>query len=136
MPVEYISIAEKILGAIRALFGLRESLVKARLDRRGRMADIFEKVAVCLEATARDIRAGTFPAGQCQQMLTCAVELPLTIKDELGETRANEIGAALQDAYAVERVFALRDKPEGEDQLRKLDEAAGLLRTLADLLPL
>ena len=67
-------------------------------------------------------------------MLTYAIELPDAVRQEIGDARANEIGAALKDAYAVEQLFAIRNEPEGHDQLAKLDEAAGMLRARANLL--
>jgi hypothetical protein len=124
----------KILGAIKALFGLKESLAKADIEHRGRMADLFEKVAVCLEQTAAQIRAGTYPGGRCQEMLSYAVDVPAMTKATIGEARAQEIGTALKESYQVERLFGDRETAAGEEQLQKLDEAAGTIRALGNIL--
>jgi len=134
MVVAEVSLAVTILGAIKTLFGLKDDLAKADSSRRTAMASKFENVAVCLEAAADDIRHDIYPAGRCAEMLTYAVELPPLVADGLGHAgKAQEIGDALKEAYAVERLFGDRDKPEGKVDLAKLDEAAGLLRALATL---
>jgi hypothetical protein len=134
MVLAEISLAVKILSAIKTLFGLKDSLAKADSSRRGAMAEKFEKVAACLEAAATEIRAGQYPAGRCAEMLTYAVELPPLVAADLNnKAKAQEIGDALKDAYAVEKIFAYRDQPQGKTDLAKLDEAAGLLRALATL---
>jgi len=128
MPFE----ATTILNAIKTLFSFGGSLSKASVERRGRMADLFEKVAECLDETAKEIRAGDFPHGRCQELLNYSVDLPAMIKDEVGAGKAQEIGSALVDAHSVEKLFALREGLEGREELRKLDEAAGDLRALAN----
>jgi len=133
MPLGYITIAEKILSAVKVLFGLKDSLAKARVERRTRMADLFEKVATCLEETAKELRAGSYPGGRCQELLTYAVELPAIVGDELGQAKAEEIGSALKAAHEVERLYADQGKPEGRENVAKLDEAAGLLRALGNI---
>lgn len=124
----------KILGAIKALFGLKDSLVKADMARRATMADLFEKVAVCLEAAAPEIRAGNYPHNRCHEMLTYAVALPDRMSGVVPKGEADEIGLALKEAHQVERLFSVRDKPEGMEQLNALDEAAGTIRALGNLL--
>jgi hypothetical protein len=129
-----LTLAEKILNAVKALFGLKSELAKAGLDRRERMAALFEKISTCLEETAGEIRAGRYPAGRCQQLLTYAGELPPLIEKELGATKAKEIGDALAEAHSVERLFADRDRPEGHAELVRLEEAAGLMLATANLI--
>lgn len=133
MVAAEVSLAVKILSAVKSIFDLRSTLAAGQAARRNAMADKFEKVASCLEAVAADIRGGTYPAGRCAEMLTYAVELPPLVSDELGESKAQEIGDALKDAYQVEKLHAERDRPEGHANLAKLDEAAGLLRATANL---
>lgn len=134
MAVAEISLALKILDAIKALFGLKEGLAKAESSRRAAMAEKFDKVAVCLEAAAKDIRADVYPAGRCSEMLTYAVELPPLVSADLGnDSKAQEIGDALKEAHRVERLYADRNTTSGKADLAKLDEAAGLLRALATL---
>ena len=128
-----LTIAEKLLGFVKTLFGFKESLAKAKLERRQRMAVLFESVAACLEDTARQIRGGSYPAGRCHELLTYAVELPATVEDEVGAAKAQEIGAALTDAHEIERLFGDRNNADGPAQIAKLDEAAGLLRALSNL---
>jgi hypothetical protein len=59
--------------------------------------------------------------------------MPDTVRDELGAARAQEIGDALKEAHEVEMLFGGRGSPEGQEQLTKLDEAAGMLRALSNL---
>lgn len=135
MPiVETVTLGTAILNAIKGLLGLKESLVKADSAKRAEMADLFEKVAVCLEQAAAEIRAGVYPANRCHEMLTYAVALPARMKGVVPDGEANEISLALKEAHQVERLFGLSDKPEGTEQLRALDEAAGTIRGLGNLL--
>ena len=39
-----LSLAERILAAVKALLGMRDELEKAALARRARIADLFERV--------------------------------------------------------------------------------------------
>ena len=126
----------KILEAVRALFGFKETLAKARDERRQRMGGVFVAVADCLEEAAREIRAGSYPAGRCQELLTYAVELPKVVDEELGAAKAQEIGQALTEAHRVEMLFAQRATSEGIADLARLEEAAGTLRALANLVRL
>jgi hypothetical protein len=128
-----VSLAAQILGAIKTLVGLRQDLAKGEASRRTAMAEKFMKVAACLEGAASEIRAGTYPAGRCHEMLTYAVELPPLVVHELSPSKAQEISDALQAAYRVETLHNDRHSLEGKDDLFKLDEAAGLLRALANL---
>jgi hypothetical protein len=129
-----ISVALKILDAIKTLVGFGQDLAKSDASRRAAMAAKFEAVVGCLEGTAAEIRAGHYPGGRCAEMLTYAVELPpLVAKDLRDEGKAQEIGDALKEAYRVELLFRDRETPEGKADLAKLDEAAGLLRALATL---
>lgn len=132
--MDYLLIGERILAAVQALFGLKGSLDTAKREQRERMVVLFEKVAACLEATASELRSGNYPGGRCQELLTYAVELPAVVEGVLGEGKAKEIGDALRDAHQVERLFSTRDTPDGEADIGRLDEAAGLLRALGNLL--
>ena len=128
-----LDVGLKILDAIKALFGFKESLAKARTERRQRMGEAFVAVATCLEDAAREMRGGSYPAGRCQEMLTYSVELPRLVDEELGAAKAQEIGQALTEAHRVEMLFAKRDSPDGLADLARLEEAAGMLRALANL---
>lgn len=132
--MDYLLIGERILAAIQALFGLKGSLETAKREQRERMVALFEKVAECLDSAASELRRGNYPGGRCQELLTYAVELPAVVKGVLEEGKAKEIGDALRDAHEVERLFAVRGTPEGEADIGRLDEAAGLLRALGNLL--
>ena len=122
-----------ILNAVKVLFGLKDSLVTAAVERRSRMADLFGSVAACLEATAQELKAGDYPAQRCQELLTYAEDLPAVVEKELGPEKAGEIGGALRDAHEVERLHADSGTPDGKANVAKLDEAAGLLRALSNL---
>ena len=137
MPVvPVLELGVQIFNAIKALFGFKESLDKVKGERRIRMSGLFDAIAVCLDDTANQIRAGSYPAGRCQELLTYAVELPTMIEKEVGASKAKEIGDALNGAHEVERLFAVRTEATGEEQLVKLGEAAGLLRAMSNLLKL
>lgn len=115
-----LDIGLKILDAIKVLFGFKESLAKSRIERRQRMSDAFSGVAACLAEAAAEIRAGSYPAGRCQEMLTYAVALPKLADEELGEASAQEVGQALTEAHRVEMLFAERDSPHGLADLARL----------------
>lgn len=129
-----LTLGTGILNAIKALLGLKASLVKASATERGTMADLFERIANCLEQASSEIRAGVYPQGRCQELLTYAVALPGRMKGIVPEGEAREIGWALQHAHSVEGLYSIRDQAPGLEQLRALDEAAGTIRGLGNLL--
>lgn len=128
-----LTLAETILGAVTQLFGVKTELARAKVERRGRIADLFARMAECLEGTAASIRAGDFPAGRCAELLAYAQELPSAIDDELGDERAGTIAGALRGAHEVERLHSDRNTPAGRADLERLESAAGMLRAMGNL---
>lgn len=129
-----LTLGKTILDAITTLFGLKEALVKADATRRASAADLFDKIANCLTATATDIRAGQYPAGRCSELLTYATALPSRVQGVVPDGEVQEVTSALIQAHSVEGLYAIRDQTQGHEQLRALDEAAGTLQGLANLL--
>jgi hypothetical protein len=128
-----LSLASKILGAVKTLCGLRESLAAGTAQRRAAMAQKFLRVADCLDATASELRAGRYPHGRCAEMLEYAVALPPLVRDEIGAGKSQEVGDVLLGAHEVESLHNRIHAPEAAADLARLDEAAGLLRALATL---
>jgi hypothetical protein len=126
-------IGSRILEAVKTLLGLRSDLAKAKIERRGRIGDLFSQISDCLEGTAKEIRAGTYPHGRCAEMGQYAKELPDAIGDELGKGKATTIAATLAEAHEVERLFSNPMTPEGIAEISKLDEAAGILRAISNV---
>jgi hypothetical protein len=131
MPI--LSIGGTILGVIKDLFGFKESLAKAKVERRARIADLLIAVGDCLEHAAADIRRGNYPSGRCYEIEQYAKDLPAKVDVEIGWDKAYDLGKALEEAHEVEQLFNERTKPEGERDLQKIEEAAGLFHALGNI---
>jgi len=129
-----LSVAEAILNVAKSLLGMSDQLRSADRQRRHDMADLFGQVSECLADTSAVIRKGEIPHGRCAELLTYAQDLPRRIDRELGPQNAGELGRQLAEAHTVEKLASeLSDLPDKEPYLAALDEAAGKLRALANL---
>lgn len=127
-------IIDTILEVAKELLGLGEHLKKAKKERREEVALFFEKVSTCLRDVMTSLMAETVPHGKCAEMETYARDLPGKVSDQLGKQKAEELGAKLWSAYAVEGLVAeLHDRPSRDAELAKLDEAAGVFDALSNL---
>ncbi len=125
----------KFLDLVRTLLGLSGQLKTAAIERRSRMATLFDKISECLADVSAQIRNGTPPHGRCGELATYAYDLPSHIDAEVGEAKANEIGAILHEARNVEGLaIELLKSNERDADLSVIDEASGKFRALAHML--
>ena len=122
-------IVEMILSVATKLSGLKDSLAKARRDRRDRIAMYLEELSDTVYAVAASLRADQVPHGKCQEMMLYADTLQTTIGDEIGETAA-ELADKLRRAHEVEMLLSeLGTGEERERQLADLERAAALFKS-------
>lgn len=127
-------IIDEILGVAKELFGLRDLLSKAKADRRAKVATFFENVSGCVADVSTSLKEGQVPHGKCAEMEVYAQELPALVADELGKDRAQALGGRLRAAYEVERILGeLPANSDRDEELAKLDQAAGVFRALANV---
>ncbi|MBI4510924.1 MAG: hypothetical protein HY698_14925 [Deltaproteobacteria bacterium] len=126
----------KLYALARELWGLRDTLISARRERRERIAALFQKIAQCLDEVEAKLLDNEVPHGQCEQLYTYVQELPGVIESVVGAEKARKLGERLTEAYDVEMLYAdLRLHPaERERELVALARAAGQLRALADII--
>lgn len=132
-----LEIFKTILEVAKALLGLSDQLRTADRQRRNDMAALFEQISNCLIAVSTEIRSGGIPHGRCAELQQYAQALPVRVRKELGDARAQELGNTLQSAYNVEGVAMnlqqLQDAGEKEPYLAQIEEASGKFRALANL---
>ena len=126
---------EKILFVAQTLFSFRGEFRKARHEKRDRIADLFEKISKCIADVSTELKADEIPHGKCAEMLTYANMLSDTVKDEIGEEKAEQLAQDLIEAHEVEALWGpLHNAPDRDNQLAKLDQASGVFIALANLL--
>lgn len=132
--LEACVIIDEILGVARELFGLRDLLSKTRADRRAKVVAFFESVSRCVADVSTSIKNDQVPHGKCAEMEIYAQELPALVEDEVGKDRARALGEKLRAAYEVERLLGeLPGGPVRDQELAKLDQAAGVFQALANV---
>ena len=135
-----LDIFKTILDVAKSLLGMSEQLRSANRERRSDMSHLFEQISNCLVAVSTEIRAGGVPHGRCAELEQYARELPGLVRDELGETRAQELGDTLLSAYNVQSVAIdlqqVEDAQQKESFLAEIEEASGKFRALANLVRL
>jgi len=125
---------DKILSVAKALFSFRGEFQKAKREKRDRIADLFEKISNCVKDVYSELKSDEVPHGKCAEMLTYANMLTDTVKDEIGEERAEELAKDLIEAHEVEvLLWQLHNVPDKDLQLSKLDEASGVFMALANI---
>jgi hypothetical protein len=130
-----LDIAKAILDAAKTLLGLADQLKASDRQQRADMADLFDKISVCLASTSSEIRAGGIPHGRCGELMMYADSLPPLAEGALGEEKAKALGVQLHSAYAVEQLAAqIAKAADQEPHLAALEEASGKFRALANLL--
>lgn len=129
-----IELIKNILSVAKTLLGMSDQLRAAKQERREKMADLFEKISSCLATVSGEIRVGGIPHGACGELITYSEALPNLIASEVGEKKANDLGKTLRSAYNVERLaMELKNISKKEPHLRKLEEASGKFKALANL---
>lgn len=132
-----LDIFKTILDVAKSLVGMSDQLRNADRQRRNDMSALFEQISRCLEGVSTEIRAGRVPHGCCGELQQYAQALPALVQNELGDTRAKDLGNTLKSAYNVESVAMnlqqVEDAQEKEPYLTQIEEASGQFRALANL---
>jgi hypothetical protein len=129
-----LKIGTAILKLVNTLLGLRDSLAKEAAARRGSMADFFDGMAERLRSTSADVRAGKVTIERCAELGIYISSLPERMKGVVLSTEAEEIILALKQAHAARALLAARDQTGGGPELDAIDEAAGKVQALGNLL--
>ncbi len=125
---------ETITSVAKTLFTLGDAFKKTKREKRDRLADLFFKISNCIADTSTELKKDRVPHGKCAEMLAYADALEDTIKDEVGPAKAKELAEDLRDAHEVEALLSqIHDKPDREEQLAKLDQAAGIFLALSNI---
>jgi uncharacterized protein YbgA (DUF1722 family) len=128
------TVIDTILSVGQKLFGLRLELAKARLARKGAVADFLASIAQSIEEASALLKQGTYPHGKCQELLAHSQRMEAAIGDLVGESQARDLGAQLAEVHEIELLHAELGSEKESDRLRKLsvlDQAAGQFRATA-----
>ena len=125
---------DAIINVAKTLFTFGDAFGNARRDKRDRIAQLFSDISNCLAGTSTELKKDQIPHGKCAEMLTYANTLEDLIKDEIGKTKAKEMADNLRSAHAVEDLLSdIKHSPDREEQLAKLDQAAGIFLALSNI---
>ena len=125
-----------LLDVALKLFGLRDSLSKARRERKQEVADFLNSIAKNIEDASASLKQGIYPHGTCQILLLHSQQMVPAIGDLVGVPQATELGNQLREVWEIEGLHAeLGSKPSQERRrsLHVLDQSAGLFKATADL---
>lgn len=130
------------MGAIGEIFDIAKIIFsqvgkfkKQKQERKKAISEYYKSIADTLNHTATLLRKNETPHGDCQKILTYAEQLPVTIGDVIGIDLAKNLSERLAHAHDVEYlIVTLEDSPDREDELAKLEKAAGYFDASADSL--
>jgi len=126
-----VTIIKGIIVVAKTLFGLKESLAKAKKQKRDEMADYFQNVSACLSNTYATLSDNKIPQDRCAELLSYSETLPKVVKSFIGEDKANELAQTLMDSHKVESLYAVFElNPETKKELPAIAEAAGIFLAL------
>ena len=124
---------DTILNVAGRLWELRKALMRARRERRDRIATYFERISKCLGEVSAELKANQVPHGKCAELQTYARMLPDTIGDQIMKAEAHQLAQDLESAHEVELLlYQLGSSPDRDEELAKLDQAAGVFMALAN----
>lgn len=130
-----IELFRTILEVAKSLIGISDKLREADHQQRHDMAALFDNISSCLGVVSSEIRMGKIPHGKCGELETYAQELPGKIRDQIGDTKAKELGALLHSAHKVEgAAMDISDVADKEPYLKEIEEASGKFLALANLM--
>ena len=126
-------IINEIIDVAKALFGLRDSLVKAPKDKRDQIADYFHTVSLCLAATYGDLASNVVPKGRCAELSSYADSLPYVVEGLNEKSKAEELSYLLKKAPCLEGMWEqFNVNPEKIKELPVIAEASGIFLALSN----
>lgn len=127
-----MEIIETILIVAKELFGLKSELMQAKKERKVKVSDYLINVANTISEITIELRLGNVPHGKCAEMGGHTELLQETIGDLIDNKKLEDLTSYLKTATEVESIaIELDSAKESENEIAKLDEAAGLFRALA-----
>lgn len=128
-----VSIIKDIIDVAKALFGLKESMLKAEQQKRDEMADYFKAVSVCLADTYEKLSDNVVPHGRCAELYRYSEQLPDVVKKYIPDDKAQELARLLMDSHKVEGLYSVFEiNPESKKELPKIAEASGIFLALSN----
>jgi hypothetical protein len=128
-----IGIIKDIIDVAKALFGFKESLMKANQQKRNEMADYFQAVSKCLTVTYEKLLADEVPHDRCAELEQYAILLPSVVKGFIEDAKAKELSGILLRSHAVEGLWEdFNRNPKKKRQLPKIAEASGIFLALSN----
>jgi hypothetical protein len=118
-------------------WNLRETLKKAKQERRERISVYFMNVHDCLIEIANRVDNCQSTRGTCAQLKMHANLLPSLLKGVLPDTDVQKLTEELHLAHETDYLYMLErptPKPERDVQVSQLSEVAGYLKALSQFL--
>ena len=97
------------------------------------MADYFQNVSVCLDATYVALTNNVVPHGRCAELSFYADSLSEVVGGFIEDSRTRELSGLLKRSYVVEGLWEqFNEDPEKREQLPKIAEASGIFLALSN----
>ena len=128
---------DEILNVGKELWSIRQTLSKAKREKRDRMATYFENISKCLEQASATLRSGEIPHGKCGEMLGYAENFSKTVEGVLSADQADFYTSRLIGAHDIEKATMIgrqefADARYSDQQIGKMEAAAGQFQALAN----
>ncbi len=127
-----MSIIGDIISVAKEIRGYKERFTDAKQERRADIGNYFSSISACLEGTYESLKKDEIPHMRCAEMETYANLLPVTLGEDIGKDKAEELSNRLLRSHEVELLWSeFNSDPEAKKELPKIAEAAGVFAALA-----
>lgn len=130
-----MTMATNILNLAKSLLGLVDELRKVDLERREKIAHLFENIRASLLSASDEIGNDRTPHGVCSEIIHYAESLAVLIRAEVGNDHADELEHTLSYVCDGKRLaLPIMSEEDKAFCLTVLDEASGKFRALVNIL--
>jgi hypothetical protein len=128
---EGLRIIDAILEVARELARMRDVFEQAEEPHREEIAALFDDLSGVLRDIYGAVSEGETPFGKCLELRHYARQLPSVIGPDIGAEQAERLAQRLAEANEVEILPRALKAADRFEEVVRLAEAAGMMRTLA-----
>jgi len=110
----------------QGLLGLKDSFLKAKRERKDRIAEYFSTIGNIIQEAVDIFKKGDIPHGKCQQMLDHAQYFADVVGDTIETDKAQEFQKKLIESHEVELLASEILGQDGSDKkIAELEKISG-----------
>ncbi len=136
--LEILGLSEKLISIADKVFGSVSKYKSASKEDRRRLADLFERIAVCVAEIGKSMGHKLVPKAHCSEIYAYSIELPEIMEKYVSPKLARELAEDLQAVYDTEEIGLMLQAESTELEWKALvstaEAAAGKFRAAAHLL--